>query len=200
MARPKPHPDPPPELATASLPITRRSRQWFRAHRCRRHPLFFGRTGQWRYDDPQGSFGVLYVAADFEGAFVEGCLHDAAVGRISPLLSERYLERRCMAKIRFAGPLKLVDLSGPGLAAIGADARLCSGDYRVAQRWSRALWCHPQQPDGILYLSRHNPKLACAAVFDRAPTATAEKLGPFLGPRLLHRTAALLDAYNVGLC
>lgn len=200
MAGPEPHPDPPAGLPKLSLPITRRSRQWFRAHRCRRHPLFFGRAGQWRYDDPERRFGVLYVAADLEGAFVEGCLHDTTVGTSSPLLSERYLHRRCAAKIRFAAALKLVDLSGPGLAAIGADARLCVGDYRVAQLWSRALWSHPQQPDGILYLSRHNPALVCAAVFDRAPTASVDKLGPWLGPRLMHRTAALLDAYNVGLC
>lgn len=200
MDRPKPHPEPSGELPTVDLPITRRSRQWFRAHRCRRHPIFFGRSGQWRYDDPERAFGVLYVAADLEGAFVEGCLHDAAVGTTSPLLSERYLEKRCIAKIRFAGPLKLVDLSGPGLAAIGADARLCVGDYRVAQRWSRALWCHRQQPDGILYLSRHNPGIVCAAVFDRVPAATAENLGPMLGPRLVRRTAALLEAYRVGLC
>jgi hypothetical protein len=104
-----------------------------------------------------------------------------------------------MSTIRFAGPLKLVDLSGPGLAAIGADARLCVGDYRVAQRWSRAFWVHPQKPDGILYLARHNPAIVCAAVFDRAPVAAAHKLGPLLGPRLIHQTAALLDAYNVGL-
>ncbi|MDX2436839.1 MAG: RES family NAD+ phosphorylase [Acidobacteriota bacterium] len=200
MARPKPHPDPPANLSTVELPITRRSRQWFRAHRCRRHPLFFGRTGQWRYDDPNNTYGVLYVAADFEGAFIEGCLHDTAVGTTTPLLSERYLRKRCVSKISFAGRLKLVDLSGPGLAAIGADARLCVGDYRVAQRWSRALWSHPRQPDGILYLSRHNPSIVCAAVFDRAPVAAAEKLGSFLGPRLIHQTAALLDAYSVGLC
>jgi hypothetical protein len=200
MARPNPHPDPRADLSTIELPITRRSRQWFRAHKCRRRPLFFGRTGQWRYDDPKGTYGVLYVAADFEGAFVEGCLHDAAVGTTTPLLSERYLRKRCASKIRFAGRLKLVDLSGSGLATIGADARLCVGDYRVAQRWSRALWSHPQQPDGILYLSRHNPSIMCAAIFDRAGVATAEKLGSFLGPRLIRQTAALLDAYGVGLC
>ena len=34
---------------------------------------------------------------------------------------------------------------------------------------------------------------------DRAG-AVAEKLGSFLGPRLIHQTAALLDAYSVGLC
>jgi hypothetical protein len=200
MTRPKPHPDPPADLPAVELPITKRSRQWFRAHRCRRDPLFFGRTGHWRYDDPECAFGVLYVAADLEGAFIEGCLHDAALGTTTPLLSERFLRKRCVSKIRFAGRLTLVDLSGPGLSAIGADVRICAGDYRIAQRWSRALWGHPQQPDGILYLSRHNPAIVCAAVFDRAPVAAAEKLGSFLGPRLIHKTAALLDAYGVGLC
>lgn len=200
MNRPKPHPRPPSDLSTVELPITRRSRRWFRAHPCRRDPLFFGRTGQWRYDDPERRYGVLYVAAGLEGAFVEGCLHDATVGTSTPLLSERFLEQRCVAKIRFAGRLRLVDLTGPGLAAIGADARLCVGDYRIAQLWSRAIWRHPQQPDGVLYLSRHNPKILCAAVFDRAPDSDYEPLGPFLGPRLLRRTAALLDTYGVGLC
>jgi len=200
MARPKTHPRPPADLQTVDLPITRRSRRWLRAHRCRRNPLFFGRTGQWRYDDPERTYGVLYVASNFEGAFIEGCLHDAAVGTTTPLISERFLKKRCASKIRFAGRLKLVDLSGPGLAAIGADARICVGDYRIAQRWSRALWRHPQQPDGILYLSRHNPAIMCAAVFDRAPIAAADTLDSFLGPRLILRTAALLDAYSVGLC
>ena len=200
MARPKPHPRPPADLPTIDLPITRRSRRWFRAHRCRRNPLFFGSIGQWRYDDPEHAYGVLYLASDFEGAFIEGCLHDAAVGTTTPLLSERFLKKRCVSKIRFAGRLKLVDLSGPGLAAIGADARICVGDYRIAQHWSRALWHHPQQPDGILYPSRHNPGIICAAVFDRAQDGAAEKLGSFLGPQLIHRTAALLDAYGVGLC
>ena len=122
------------------------------------------------------------------------------MGTTTPILSESFLERRCVAKIRFAGRLRLVNLTGPGLAAIGADARLCVGDYRIAQLWSRAIWSHPQQPDGILYLSRHNPAILCAAVFDRAPGTDHEALGPFLGPRLVRRTAALLDAYGVGLC
>jgi hypothetical protein len=93
----------------------------------------------------------------------------------------------------------LVDLSGPGLTSIGADARLSTGDYRVAQRWSRALWQHPQQPDGLLYISRHNPKLVCAAIFDRAPAWRIKKLGSFLGRDLVSRTAELLDTYRVGL-
>ncbi len=42
-----------------------------------RDPLFFGTTGQNRFDDPlcptAESYGVLYAAADMEGAFIESC-------------------------------------------------------------------------------------------------------------------------------
>lgn len=198
--RPRPHPDPPAGFDSVELPISRRSRRWFRTHRHRRNPLFFGKTGSSRFDDSKGEFGVLYLAAGFEGAFVEGCLVDSGLGTTGPLLSEHLLEARCLAEIRFARPIVLVDLTGSGLAAIGADARLSSGDYRIAQRWSRAIWRHPRRPDGILYRSRHNPQLLCAAVFDRAPDTIVRRLGSFLGSGLIARTAALLDKYGVGLC
>lgn len=199
MASPKLHPAPPANFDTIDLPIVRRFRQWFRVHGCHQDPIFFGTTHDWRYDDPEGEFGVLYLASDFEGAFVEGCIHDDVLGETIPILSESHLRGRCLSKIRFAGSLRLVDLTGSGVARIRADARLCSGDYEIAQRWSRALWGHPQQPDGILYLSRHNPSLVCAAIYDRAPFSTFKAQGSFLGPRLINDTARLLDKYGVGL-
>jgi hypothetical protein len=70
-------------------------------------------------------------------------------------------------KLDAARPLRLVDLTGPGLAQLGADARLWSGSIRIAQLWSQALFNHPEQPDGIYYLSRLNPARCCAAIFDR---------------------------------
>ncbi len=108
MASPKPHPDPPAAFNTIDLPIVRRFRQWFRVHGCHLDPLFFGMTRDWRYDDPEGEFGILY-------------------------------------------------------------------------------------------LSRHNPSLVCAAIYDRASFSTFEALGSFLGPRLINDTARLLDKYGVGL-
>ena len=45
------------------------------------------------------------------------------------------------------------------------------GVLYIAQRWSRALWEHPQQPDGIIYRSRHDPSKVCAALFDRCASA-----------------------------
>jgi hypothetical protein len=161
--------------------------------------VFFGTSRSSRFNDPKGKFGVLYLATEFEGAFVEGCLIDSGLGTTGPLLGERFLKSRCLAEIRFSKPLNVVDLTGSGLAAIGADARLSSDDYQIAQRWSRAIWSHPRRPDGIMYRSRHNPRLFCAAVFDRSPETTVVKRGSFLGPGLIARTAALLDTYGVGL-
>jgi RES domain len=198
--RPRPHPEPPADFDSLDLPLSRRARRWFRTYRCRREPVFFGTSRSSRFDDPKGKFGVLYLATEFEGAFVEGCLIDSGLGTTGPLLGERFLKSRCLAEIRFSKPLNVVDLTGSGLAAIGADARLSSGDYRIAQRWSRAMWRHPGRPDGILYLSRHNPYLLCAAVFDRAPNTIVNQIGSFLGSGLIASTAALLDKYGVGLC
>jgi RES domain len=58
-------------------------------------------------------------------------------------------------------------LTGPGLAQLGADERLCAGDYTIAQRWSTAFLHHPQKPDGLYYRSRHDPQRACAALYPR---------------------------------
>lgn len=199
MAFPRPHPNPPDDFDSVDLPISRRSRRWFRTYRCHRAPVFFGNTGNSRFDDPRREFRVLYVASTVEGAFVEGCLSDVGLGTTGPLLSERFIADRCLAEIRFATPLMLVDLTGIGLATIRADSRISSGDYRTAQRWSRAIWGHPRQPHGILYSSRHNPGLLCAAIFDRAPTATSTELGSFLSPGLVAQTVVHLEKYGVGL-
>jgi hypothetical protein len=46
--------------------------------------------------------------------------------------------------------LRFVDLIEPGrLTSIGADGRLATGSYKVAQQWSAALKRHPTKPDGI---------------------------------------------------
>jgi hypothetical protein len=59
-------------------------------------------------------------------------------------------------------------VTGPGLTTIGADERLCAGNYDVSQRWARAIYEHPSRPDGIYYRARHDPSQRSAAVFDRA--------------------------------
>jgi hypothetical protein len=69
------------------------------------------------------------------------------------------LALRDRAKVNASRPLRFVDLTGEGLAWIGADSRLASGSYDVSQRWALALYRHPSQPDGLLYRTRIEPIL-----------------------------------------
>jgi hypothetical protein len=113
-------------------------------------PLPYTRSGIGRFDAPNGEYGVLYAAGDAHCAFVETFGQDLGYR----LVAQTELAIRGLAEIHPARALRLVDLTGRGLAALGADGRLCTGDYAVAQRWSRALWQHPDHTDGLLWRSR----------------------------------------------
>jgi hypothetical protein len=104
----------------------------------------------------------LYLAKQAEGAFIETFGQTTGVRVVAQaelaLRSISFLECRS---------LRLVDLTAAGLARIGADNRLCDGDHQLAQRWSLALWNHPDLIDGILYRARHDPSQECVALYDR---------------------------------
>ena len=161
--RPGRHRDPPPDLARRSLPLLMTSQPWFRIYGLGYAPLYFGKTGDNRFDLPDGKTGVCHVAADEAGAFVETLGHTTG----TRVLTQSALRNRGIAELHTRRPLQLVDLTGAGLARIGADERLCTGDYTVAQRWSAAFFRHPQKPDGLCYRSRHDPDRLCAALYQR---------------------------------
>ena len=194
---------PPGDLSGVSLPLTEVDTVWFRSHLRRYGALFFGRSGDCRFDAPGQEYGVLYVADNLEGAFIEtfGIRSKATVRHVTM----RQLRDRRFAEISFPRPLRLVDLTGPGLARVGADARLCAGgDYAVAQLWSLAFWQHTDQPDGILYLSRHDPSTRCAAIFDRAGSGpgggpSESDIGSLTEPRHRILLASLLNRYGFSL-
>jgi hypothetical protein len=111
------------------------------------------------------------------------------------------LQMRGLARIRFRRPLRLVDLTGPGLHRLQADARLTTGDYAVAQRWSQALLRHPDGRDGILYRSRHDPPRLCAALFERAEDVldTVDLLGRLDEPGAAELVAGAIEMYGYQL-
>lgn len=159
---------PPPDLAKRRLPLRRTTRSWQRIHRCDHGAIFFNRTGETRFRAPNGEYGVMYIGADIYCCFIEtfgrldrGDTDFRIVDRIS-------LELRCVSQISSVRPLRLVDVTGPGLRRIGADGRLCTGDHTQARLWALALWSHPDQPDGILYPARHDLSRKSVALFDRA--------------------------------
>jgi hypothetical protein len=167
-----------------------------RIHQLAYDPVFFGTSGDNRFDAPGGEFGVLYVAQDMFGTFVETLGHETG----KRLVALADLQRRGLAQIDTTRPVQLVDLTGPGLAQIGADDRLSSGPVAQAQRWSLALYNHPEQPDGIVYRSRHDPSRLCAALFERVrPILTVTVLGGLTDPSELGRLGLLLDEYKFGI-
>jgi hypothetical protein len=189
---PEPHPLPPDDLDARELPIAVRDHPWLRIHPVQYDALHYGRAMRNRFDAPRGEFGVLYAGSDVHCTFVE------SFGRMfGNLVSRQQLSEKCLSRIDVLRPLRLVDLTGPGLARLGADARLGSGDRAIAQRWSLAIWRHPSAPDGILYRSRRDPARLCAAVFDRASAdLKATRLGSLLDEPNLRVLGDVLAEYG----
>jgi hypothetical protein len=150
---PEPHPEPLSDLNAQPLPTYMANGPWVRSHATLHSPLHFGRAGLNRFDAPGGQYGILYLAADIHGAFIETFGRALGVRTITVAR----LASRLFTEVRQTRPLRVVDLTGPGLARIGADGRLSTGAYDLSQRWALALHEHPDRPDGLLYRSRHDP-------------------------------------------
>ncbi len=154
-------PPPPADLASRELPLTRVSGPLYRVHRLSHSGLFFGRSGRSRFDDPQKQFGVLYAALKPEAAFAEALLRQLE----QMLILESALAERALSEISLS-PISCVNLTAHGLRRLSCDSRIADElPYRTPGLWSRAFFEHPQKPAGILYRSRHNPQLTCAAIF-----------------------------------
>lgn len=191
------HPEPPPDLAARGLPVTTSRGPWCRSHLFAHDALWFGRTGRNRFDSPSSAFGVCYLAVDPYGAFIETFGH--ATGAAA-FVTRKALQRRALSRVDASRSLRLVDLTGNGLAVLGADGRLTTGEIAVAQRWAEALHDHSETPDGILYRARHDPSRLAVAVFERArETLSARFLGTFASRRLGPYVGQLLDQYGFGL-
>jgi hypothetical protein len=197
------HPLPHPEL-NSQTPLVFKLQPGdllYRHHQSIHHPIYFGTTGNNRFDDPTcttgAAFGVLYVGADPHCSFIESCGSTTGV----PAVSGAYLANREVAKLELTEELLFVDLASPGgLTHIGADARLMSGSYKIAQRWSAALRVHPVKPAGIRYLSRHDPTRVAYAIYTRPPsTFVVSSLGSLMAASNSGLLNQLLRDYNVDL-
>lgn len=169
LSKPGDLPALPATLAQIALPVVELGQCWFRTHAVARPPSFFGRAARHRFDDPQGEYGVLYVASEPAGALIEtfGQLAGKTAHHPRPITMQE-LAGKALSEFQANRALRLVDLCGPGLARLGADARLFSGDHATARSWSRAFYSHPDQVDGIYYPARHDPSQTAAASFNES--------------------------------
>ena len=191
------HPHPPDDLNERQLPLTNFSGPWFRIHKSKYEAIHFAKDAINRFDAPEKEYGVLYCAGDLYGAFIETLGWSTG----SRDISKRALSARCLASMTSSRPLRFVELTGSGLVHIGADAEICTGrDRYLSQRWSRALWLHPEQPDGICYISRHDPQRVCYALFDRSSVELyVTNLGQLNSLNLIEEIGQIIDYYKFAL-
>jgi len=173
--------------------------RWIRIHAQGRNALWFGPArGQppiHRFDDPAGRFRVCYLGTTLEVCFAETFLRNPPV----KILALDDLTGRSIATVEVCHQLQLVRIQGSSLARLGVTAELASGsNYAASQMWSRALWEHDDQPDGLLYRSRHDDSALCVALFDRAKDGLVIVQDHSLAedPQQLGR---LLKRYGLGL-
>ncbi len=177
-------------LLPARLPIVRSAGPWRRLFQSGRRPIHFGVSGDNRFDDPRGVYGVLYVAAAEFGACIE------TFGRKLDIryVTRRDLERMCMARIEAGNPLRLVNLHGKHLARLGLDASIFAGPHFFAQSVSRALHDHSDAPDGIRYPCRHDDERFAVALFGDRSGAALTSLE--VGTQRLRNLGSLAEVRN----
>jgi hypothetical protein len=173
--------------------------RWMRIHAQGRNALWFGpgsgRPPIHRFDDPDGRFRVCYFGTTLEVCFAETFLRNPPVR----ILALDDLAGRSLATVEVRRELRLVPIHGPSLARLGVTAELASGsDYAASRLWSRALWEHTDQPDGILYRSRHDDSALSVALYGRAKDGLT-----MVGDQSLsedsQQMARLLRRYGLGL-
>jgi RES domain len=166
-------PLPPADLQRRRLPLedVPAGTEWWRIHRKIHDPLFFspptGYPPAGRFDASDGSFRVCYLGSSAEVSFAETFLRGPVPDLI---LAQSDLEQRALSRIENTQSLRLVQLHGPGLVKMSATSAVASGWYSVSRPWSLAFHMHSDEPDGIVYRSRHDDDALCAAVYDRART------------------------------
>jgi hypothetical protein len=160
-------------------------------------PLYFGTKSSYRFDSPDGTFGVLYAGFDEHCAFIE-TFGQSTGDRV---VSQKALKKRHLSYLTLKQPFELIDLANSGgLARIGADSRLFSGSHAIAQRWSAALRGHPAKPSGILYPARHDTARLACALFDLPGSAFGvNTVGSLMDDPHQKLLALILGTYDFGL-
>ncbi len=151
---------------------------------------YFGRSRGNRFDDPTwkraNRFGTCYLGLDLTVAMAESLLHDVEPtdGRFQVPIAE--IESRYV--FRFLGPaLRIANLTGTSLFVLGGNGELSgTTDYKLTQKWARAVYAHPDAVDGFLYMSRRVNDSLAVVLFERDKAAPLD---------LTARPAVKLDAH-----
>lgn len=184
----------PPDFERKRLHVVRRSGPWQRLHPEEYSALYFGKDRKNRFDDPEGEYGVLYVAEDEFGAFVETFLRNPAL----TLVAKDELLRRRLSEIEASADLSLVDLTGKGLQRAGVTGEISTAPHEETWALSRAIHEHSSRPDGIRYRLKHDLERIGIAIFDRVGVAglRVRSRGSLVDPSNAALLGKILDEYD----
>jgi len=186
----------PPDFDRRRLHVVRRSGPWLRLHPEEFSALYFGKGRENRFDDPESEYGVLYVAEDELGAFVETFLQNPKL----TLVARDELARRTLSEIEASKELSLVDLTGKGLQHAGVTGDVSTAPHEESWALSRAVHEHPSKPDGIRYRLKHDLGRIGIAIFDRVAIAElrVKSKGSLADPSNAALLGRILEEYDKG--
>lgn len=171
-----------------------RSGPWQRLHPEEYPALYFGKGRENRFDDPESEYGVLYVAEDEFGAFVETFLRNPKL----TLVAQDELAKRTLSEIEANTDLSLVDLTGKGLQRAGVTGDVSTAPHEETWALSRAIHEHPSKPDGIRYRLKHDLGRIGIAIFDRVAVArlAVTSKGSLVDPSNAELLGEILEEYD----
>ncbi|OZI62769.1 MULTISPECIES: RES family NAD+ phosphorylase [Bordetella] len=142
-------------------------------------PLYYGRSGTNRYDDPARDYGVLYLGRDLPTALMESVFHKHQwLADTERSIALKEVKGRMVRAVGVMADVLLADLTAPGIMAgyFGLNLeQLANRNYTHTQQVSaqvHAMLDDDGQPlfDGLLYPSRNNYPDTSIALFERAGT------------------------------
>jgi hypothetical protein len=154
------------------------------------HEPEFRKTGTFRFDAPDNSFGSLYCARDFKTCFFETVVRDRPDLNI-PIAD--YNDRSVVQLLLDTTKLKLVAIHGDGAEKLRLKlAELAGASYTYTQTLAKAIHDHANQPHGMVYRSRFDDSALALVLFERARAHV--RLFPNSAPVELPLANALGDA------
>ncbi len=167
-------PEPPDDILSIDPLITSyqlsEDKLWHRIHPRGRRAEYYGvgNAPRHRFDDPRSKFGVLYVADEFKGSFIEVYSDVFVENDKLRLIELSSLEKRSYSTLKQLDSITVVNLCEDNFLRLGLDKRIfTTAKYKIPQLWSRAFFEFSSEIDGILYPSRVSSGLNLA-LYNRA--------------------------------
>lgn len=182
------------EIHSYKLPLIESYGPWYRIARNHRHSLYFNTSGLDRFSSYD--LGILYVASDLSGAFIETFARNHQLYPIDLEL----IQTCSIWTIEASCPLIFADFTGNGLSIIGQDLlSLYDKDYDMSKKLAKAVWSHPMNVHGIKYRSRYDLNRFNYVIFDRAVRYLSEQNSGSLVDNHLQLIQNMSMEYNLAL-